>query len=302
MDKSLVFVSHATSDRQYAELLGNYIERTIKNTRVFVASAPTAIPSGSDWFREILRNLSGADALVIVFSRNAQSGLWLGFELGYFWRKHHGNDIHCVFDPTLELPSPLNELQAKDFTNDASIAILFRGLAKDLGRNYDDDQRGIMEIVDAVPKYDEFAKWKALLANGEWLRRELSGEHGNKTVWTSVEDPSYQIENTYEVEVENFSEPWTKGFPDPHASSYNVNLNISGATMHQELFVSLDGGRYFVPIPEVRVENNSLESYERSFIYDSGSLRFLLGKVIGRFYFSDSNLVVFAARHGIEIH
>ena len=90
------------------------------------------------------------------------------------------------------------------------MAVFFRGLAKDLGRNYGDDQIGITEIVDAAPKPDVFAKWKSLLQNGQWSERELSGEHGNKTVWTSVEDPSYQIENIYEVEVENFSEPWAR--------------------------------------------------------------------------------------------
>ena len=302
MGGSLVFVSHATSDRRYVQLLGNYIERTIEDTKAFVASAPDSIPSGSDWFHEILRNLSSADALAIVYSRNARSSLWLGFELGYFWRMQHGKNIHCVFDPTLELPSPLNELQAKDFTDDASMAVFFRGLAKDLGRNYGDDQIGITEIVDAAPKPDVFAKWKSLLQNGQWSERELSGEHGNKTVWTSVEDPSYQIENIYEVEVENFSEPWAKGFPDQHASSYWINLKVAGATVSQEMFVSLDGGRYFVPIPEVRVDNKSIESYKRSFYYHRGSLRFLLGKVIGRYYFTNSDLVDFAIRQGIELY
>ncbi|MCE2473240.1 MAG: toll/interleukin-1 receptor domain-containing protein [Anaerolineae bacterium] len=302
MDKSLVFVSHASQDKHYAELLGDYIERTIENTKVFVASAPESKPSGSDWFREILQNLSGADALVIVYSRNARSSLWLGFELGHFWRKHDGKNLHCVFDPSIKLPSPLNERQAKNLTDVASTAVFFRGLACDLGRRYDADEIGITQIVDAAPKYDEFAKWKSLLQNGQWSKQELSTEQGYKTVWTSQDDMSYQIEDPDVVAVKNFSEPWATGFPDSHAYSYHVNLNVSGSTVKQELFVSLDGGRYSVPMPEQSEIKSRDKSPELHYYYDRNSLKYLLGNVIGSYYPNfATDLVQFAARKGIEI-
>ena len=301
MDKSLVFISHATADKNYAESLADYIELTIENTKTFVASAPESIPSGCDWFREILHNLAGADALAIVYSRNARSSLWLGFELGYFWRKHDGKNIHCLFDPTIELPSPLNERQGKEFTDVASTAIFFRGLARDLSRNYEDDQIAITRIVDAVPKYDEFARWKSLLQNGKWLKRELSGRHANRTVWTSVDETSYQIQNTYEVEVENFKEPWVKGFPDPQATSYIVDLTVSGQTVTQVRFVSLDGGRYFVPMPDIATTDKTDGKIERIYSYERASLKYLVGNIVGRYYSFVKNLDEFAARQGIEI-
>ena len=40
MSEALVFISHATSDKHYAESLGDYIERTIEGTKTFVASDP----------------------------------------------------------------------------------------------------------------------------------------------------------------------------------------------------------------------------------------------------------------------
>ena len=301
MDKSLVFISHAARDKHYAELLGDYIARTIEDTKSFVASAPESIPSGEDGFREILHSLCGADALVIVYSGNSRSSLWLGFELGHFWRKHNGKNIHCVFDPTIELASPLNERQAKDFTDIASMAVFFRGLAGDLGRNYDADENGVTQLVEAAPKVEAFAKWKSLLQNGQWSKRELSGRHGSKTVWSSVEEPTYTIEDTYEVANKNFSEPWTTGFPDPHTESRWVDLKISGETIEQLLFVSLDGGRYFVPVPRRIVSENLEESLERGFYYDRTSLQVLLGHVIGQFHISDS-LEEFARSRSIKIN
>ena len=300
VDNSLVFVSHAADDRKYAATVADFIECTMQGVSTFVASDPASISSGGDWFQAILANLSKADALVVIYSRNGRNRMWVGFELGHFWRRRDGEKIHCIFDPQVDVPSPLNVRQAKDFTDVASMAMFFSGLADDLGRNYVVDDIGISHIVDAAPEYEEFATWKSLLQIGQWSERELSGRHGNKTVWTSDEDQRYQIENTYEVESKNFSEPCIKGFPDPHRSSSWVELKVSGATIEQVLFVSLDGGRYFVPMPEQRVTENEDGSIERNFFYDRSSLRYQLGNVIGRFYIKDS-LVQFAIWKGIEI-
>lgn len=273
----------------------------MEGIKTFVASDPVSISSGGDWFSEILENLSNAYAIVIVYSRNARSRMWVGFELGYFWRKYNGNNIHCVFDSHVELPSPLNERQAKDFADVAAMAVFFRGLASDLACKYQADEIRITQIVDSIPQFDSFATWRSFLANGEWSKEVLTTEHGHKSVWTSLDDMTYQIEDPHVVEVEHFSEPWVKRFPDPHASSRWINLNISGVTIKQELFVSLDGGRYFVPIPEIAHVGDKWEPSDYKYYYDRKSLRFLLGKVIGRFYSFVKNLEEFSARQGIDI-
>ena len=157
MCKPLVFISHATEDAYYAKVLADYIEHTIKDVRTFVASDPASITSGGDWFREILENLSDADAIVVIYSRNARSRMWVGFELGYFWRKLDGRNIHCVCDPEVQLPSPLNEKQAKDMTRMSSLNAFFRGLAQDLNRHYETDYDRLPSIIEALPEYDEFA-------------------------------------------------------------------------------------------------------------------------------------------------
>lgn len=300
MEKSLVFISHATADRHYAMTLAECIEQTMDGIETFVASDPIAISSGGDWVSEILENLSNADAIVIIYSRSSRSRMWVGFELGYSWRQYDGKNIHCIFDPALELPSPLNLRQAKEFTDIASMAKFFRGLAQDLDREYQADEKRITEIVDLAPKPDRFFNWKSLLENGNWTQQEFLTSEGYETVWISEDDMSYQIVETGIVAVKDFDEPWVKRFPDKHTSSYYVNLVESGNVVEQEIFVSLDGGRYFVPIPEISVGDYHGESSDLTYYYDHGSLRFLLGKVIGRYYYME-NLGVFAARKGIEI-
>ena len=49
--------------------------------------------------------------------------MWVGFELGYSWKKLDGKKITlCVTIPLVQLPSPLNEKQAKDMTDISSLA------------------------------------------------------------------------------------------------------------------------------------------------------------------------------------
>lgn len=46
-----------------------------------------------------------------------------------------------------------------------------------------------------------------------------------------------------------FNEPWVHKFPDPKAYKYDVHVMYGGSRIHAFLFISVDGGRYMVPIP-----------------------------------------------------
>jgi len=50
--------------------------------------------------------------------------------------------------------------------------------------------------------------------------------------------------------VNPFVEPWTKKFPDPSAQSYYVEVRYHSTILKQIVFVSCDGGRYRVPLPQ----------------------------------------------------
>ncbi|MGO9839169.1 MAG: hypothetical protein ACLP1X_33725 [Polyangiaceae bacterium] len=53
---------------------------------------------------------------------------------------------------------------------------------------------------------------------------------------------------------ENFHEEWANQFSDPHATSSYVDLFYNGALIHRELYVTVDGGRASLPLPERRGE------------------------------------------------
>ena len=49
---------------------------------------------------------------------------------------------------------------------------------------------------------------------------------------------------------ESFTEDWANSFPDPHASSSYVDFFHCGALIHRELYVTVDGGRVSLPLPD----------------------------------------------------
>lgn len=51
---------------------------------------------------------------------------------------------------------------------------------------------------------------------------------------------------------EDFQEPWANGFADPHATSSHVDFFYHGALVYRELYVTVDGGRVSLPLPEQR--------------------------------------------------
>lgn len=53
-----------------------------------------------------------------------------------------------------------------------------------------------------------------------------------------------------ETYAESFSEPWTRHFPDPTAHSFEVQLRYHSTLLETVTFVSCDGGRYRVPMPQ----------------------------------------------------
>lgn len=51
--------------------------------------------------------------------------------------------------------------------------------------------------------------------------------------------------------LEDFQEPWAQSFPDPQASSSFVDIFYRGNLVFRETYVSVDGGRVKLPIPEI---------------------------------------------------
>jgi len=64
-----------------------------------------------------------------------------------------------------------------------------------------------------------------------------------------------------------------------HNSMCTVDLKINDSTVRVLSFISLDGGRYLVPLPrKVMIDRKPVYCWERN------SLDFKVGKIIGRYY------------------
>ncbi|MBI2054232.1 MAG: hypothetical protein HYT36_02780 [Candidatus Staskawiczbacteria bacterium] len=95
--------------------------------------------------------------------------------------------------------------------------------------------------------------------------------------------PNFQIIIDWSQKVaENFHEEWINDalYPDKtNNASYYVRLEANSMLLGKELFVSLDGHRYFVPVPRVL----SIKNGERRFYYDKQQIQ--LTKIIGKHHF-----------------
>jgi hypothetical protein len=58
-----------------------------------------------------------------------------------------------------------------------------------------------------------------------------------------------------------------------------VQLKINDSAVAEVLFVTLDGGRYLVPLPRKRVISGRI-----SYFWESDTLPFKVGRVVGRYY------------------
>ncbi len=106
--------------------------------------------------------------------------------------------------------------------------------------------------------------------------------------------PSFQIVIDWDRSiVENFREEWINDslYPDKtNSTSYYVRLEANGMLLDKEVFVSLDGHRWFVPVP--KIEMSKVKSGERNFYYDARQIQ--LAKIVGKYHFDDKDIYGFA--------
>jgi hypothetical protein len=97
-------------------------------------------------------------------------------------------------------------------------------------------------------------------------------------------------------DYEKFTEPWTEGkFPDPSTGKRRAELRINDSVVKSVIFIDMDGGRYFVPMPEIAMVGD-----ERVFYWVTNSTRFKVGKIIGTYY-GDPTIEGVARHTGVRI-
>lgn len=160
IQKPRVFLSHATSDGEFANAVKAEIEKVFANgVSVFCTSSPGAIGAGVDWLADIEGKLNSAQAVIAIVTPVSIERPWLWFELGATWSngRSGASKIYplCVAEVDLNsLPPPLNRLQALSLGKAADLRMLFEGLIEQFGFGKISSFKS-SNITSRIPKYSK---------------------------------------------------------------------------------------------------------------------------------------------------
>lgn len=105
---------------------------------------------------------------------------------------------------------------------------------------------------------------------------------GDDYLWQYVPHPEFEIRTLNDSHEWDYgvTERWMRyPLPDPTKRTYMVHVKAGDVVVYAERFISLDGGRYFVPLPRVKYHD---EKEDNEYYYEPLQLR--ISRVIGRYY------------------
>jgi len=158
IQKSNLFISHASSDGEFANVLKAEIDKVFADgLNVVSTSSPGAIGASSDWLQAIEQRLVIAQAVIAIITPLSIERSWLWFEVGASWLRARSNQlaIYPLCAPEIdfsELPSPLDRLQALSMGKAIDLKLLFEGLINQFGFGKLSAFKA-SNIIRRIPKY-----------------------------------------------------------------------------------------------------------------------------------------------------
>lgn len=134
-----VFLSHSSEDAELAELLDNQIKKACGETfDVFRSTDPYEISVGDTWFPTILAHLETAKALIVLMTTSSTNSRWVGFEIGYFWKRAKRDKLLRIY-PVYAPGAPIfvENLQAKALGDVEQVKAFFQKLCAQFNGNAD---------------------------------------------------------------------------------------------------------------------------------------------------------------------
>ncbi|MCP9917547.1 hypothetical protein [Cyanobium sp. ATX 6F1] len=137
------------------------------------------------------------------------------------------------------------------------------------------DQRAELQKLSADLKpRNTLQNFERMLESSSWSKTDIDGTE----VWIAVTDNTYQIKIGERTRL--FAERWTLLYPDRNSYAYPVHLELNGMTLRELTFISMDGGRYFVPMAYVRQARKD----EVEYFWNLNSLEVKACRIVGRYY------------------
>jgi hypothetical protein len=160
IQKPKLFISHATTDGDFANAVKQEIEKVFANgVDVFSTSSPGTIQVGADWLQDIESKLNTTQAVIVIVTPVSIERPWLWFELGATWSKGRSGDcrIYPLCAPEVDmgnLPSPLDRLQALSMGKATDLKLLFEVLIQQFGFGKISSFKAT-NITKRIPKYKD---------------------------------------------------------------------------------------------------------------------------------------------------
>jgi hypothetical protein len=112
--------------------------------------------------------------------------------------------------------------------------------------------------------------------------------------WQYKNHPEFVIEISHEDKKWSAIESWMRHYPDPLKNISIVKARVNGNILLTEVFISLDGGRYFVPVPKRKLIS------ENEFKYWYTPMQVRLSRIVG-YYYNAKTVEEFMSEHGLVI-
>ena len=105
---------------------------------------------------------------------------------------------------------------------------------------------------------------------------------GGNSFWRFRPHPEFTIRQQEDSQESDHgvTESWMKyPLPDPSKHTYMVHITAGDTVVYVEKFITLDGGRHFVPLPRVRYDE---EKKDNKYFYVP--LQIKIARIIGTFH------------------
>jgi len=131
MEKSTIFISHITQEKEVAHALKELLEkRFLKTIKVFASSHDESLQLGDNWMETIKTSMKNCELVIIMCSPLSITRPWINFEAGAGWIKDIPVIPLCHSGLTPEkLPVPINSFQGGILNDRDDIKKVFKRIA-----------------------------------------------------------------------------------------------------------------------------------------------------------------------------
>ena len=137
------------------------------------------------------------------------------------------------------------------------------------------EQKGeLQKLSDKLRQQNTLQDFEQLLGSSSWQETAIN----HSRIWVCDSNNTFQIEKG--ERARDLTERWTTVYPDRNSSAYPIYLKIGGVIVKELLFISMDGGRIFVPMAEVRPTGNDKVEY----FWNINSLEVKVCRIVGDYY------------------